>query len=253
MYPSDLTDKEWNLVEHYFTPIDTRGSGHKHEKKQIVDAIMYLVKGGIQWRMLPKDFPPWQTVYDHFSAWSKKGVWEKALDAINTRHRQKEGRNDDPSYGIIDSQSVKTQLDSEERGFDGGKKVKGRKRHIVVDILGNLLHVSVHAANYNDTQSGGPVLERAAEKNPTIEAFSGDAGYRGMCVNFVEGTLHLTLHISMRIKDEFAILPKRWIVERTFAWINNFRRLAKDVEVLTGTAENMIRIAMLKITLAKCV
>jgi putative transposase len=156
-----------------------------------------------------------------------------------------------PSYGIVDSQSTKTVAASEEIGIDGGKKVKGRKRHIVVDTLGHLLHVAVHAANVHDTKAAPSVLERAAEKHPGIKAFSADAGYRGTTVDFVEQHLGLACHISTKIKDTFAVLPKRWIVERTFAWLGNFRRLAKDVEILTGTAENMIRIAMLKITLAK--
>ncbi len=121
-----------------------------------------------------------------------------------------------------------------------------------MDTLGNLLHVAVHAANHSDTKAGCAVLERTAEKYPGIEAFSGDAGYRGTAVTFVEDALDLIMHISMKITDEFAVLPKRWIVERTFAWLGQFRRLAKDFEILTATAENIIRIAMLKITLAKC-
>jgi putative transposase len=156
-----------------------------------------------------------------------------------------------PSYGIIDSQSVKTIYASEERGIDGGKKVKGRKRHIIVDTLGNLLHVSVHKANEHDTKAGVAVFERVAEKYRTIKAFSGDAGYRGTSVTFVQDALQLKLNISTKIKDVFAVLPIRWIVERTFAWLGGFRRLAKDVEILTATAENMIRIAMLRLTLAK--
>ena len=156
-----------------------------------------------------------------------------------------------PSYAIIDSQSVKTVYASEERGFDGGKKIKGRKRHIIVDTLGNLLHVSVHKANINDTKAGVAVFERAAEKYPSIKAFSGDAGYRGTAVEFVEERLKLKLNISTKIKDVFAVLPIRWIVERTFAWLNGFRRLAKEVEILTATAENIFRIAMVRLTLAK--
>jgi putative transposase len=131
--------------------------------------------------------------------------------------------------------------------------VKGHKRHVVVDILGNLLHVEVHAANLSDTVRGCEVLRRAGEKHPSIEAFSGDAGYRGTAVCFVSEVLGLTLHISEKIVDGFAVLPKRWVVERTFAWLGHFRRLSKDFERLTATAENLIRIAMLKITLAKCV
>ena len=252
-YPSDLTDTEWDRIHHHFQPSDRRGRGCLHPRKLIVDAILYVVKSGCQWRMLPNDFPPWQTVYDHFSRWSKRGVWESALDQLNTLHRQAHARSVSPSYGIIDAQSVKTEYASEERGIDGGKKVKGRKRHIVVDILGNLLQVSVHAAHCADTVAGGPVMARAAEKHPSIDAFSGDAGYRGTAVKFVDETLGLVLHISTKIKDGWAVLPKRWVVERTFAWLGRFRRLSKDFEILTGTAENMIRIAMLKKTLANCV
>lgn len=160
-------------------------------------------------------------------------------------------KNAAPSYGVIDSQSVKTIYASEERGIDGGKKVKGRKRHIVVDTLGNLLHVKVHAANIHDTKAAPSILERVAEKHDTLTAFSGDAGYRGTAVAFVENTLGLELHISTKIKDTFAVLPKRWIVERTLAWLGHFRRLAKDVEILVATAENMIRIAMLRLVLDK--
>ena len=146
---------------------------------------------------------------------------------------------------------MKTVANSEERGIDGGKKVKGRKRHIVVDSAGNLLHVSVHAANVHDTKAAPRVLERAAEKYPSLKAFSADAGYRGTTYQYVTEVLNLECHISTKIKDVFTVLPKRWIVERTFAWLGNFRRLAKDVEILSCTAENIVRIAMLKITLAK--
>ena len=130
-----------------------------------------------------------------------------------------------------------------------GKKIKGRKRHIVVDILGNLLHVKVHAANIHDTKSACEVLDTVSKKYPSIQAFSADAGYCGTAVDYVDNELKLKLHISKRITDTFSILPKRWIVERTFAWIGNFRRLAKDFEIVTERAENFVRIAMMKITL----
>lgn len=252
MYQSDLSEAEWVRIKHHFEPKDRRGSGRKHARKAIVDAILYVTRGGIQWRQLPHDFPPWQTVYDHFSNWNKRGVWEAALEEVNQLHRTDKGKAATPGYGIIDSQSVKTQYASEERGIDGGKPVKGRKRHIVVDTPGNLLHVGVHAANQTDTKAAAPVLERTAEKYPRLEAFSGDAGYRGSAVSFVDETLQLTLHIATKLGEGFTVLPKRWIVERTFAWLGGFRRLAKDFEILTATAENFIRIAMLKITLAKC-
>ena len=252
-YPSDLNEAEWHLIQTCFEPPTKRGSASKHPKKQIVNAILYVLKGGITWRLMPNDFPPWQTVYDHFSRWNKRGVWETTLDKLNQLRRKKVGKTAKPSYAIIDAQSVKTQYASEARGIDGGKKVKGHKRHILVDTLGHLLHVNVHAANHSDTKAAQSVLARGAEKFPSLKAFSGDAGYSGTAVAFVEQTLGLQLHISKRIKDGWAVLPKRWIVERTFAWLNNFRRLSKDFEILTGTAENMARIAMIKITLAKCV
>jgi putative transposase len=236
-----------------FDPTSRRGSGCKHSKRTIVDAILYVLRGGIQWRLMPKDFPPWKTVYGHFSKWNKRGVWEKCLDRLNTLARKKAGRAALPSYGIIDAQSVKTQYASDERGIDGGKKVKGHKRHIVVDILGNLLHVRVHAANLSDTKSACDVLEAAVDKYPSLEAFSGDAGYRGSAVEFTSKKLGMTLHISEKIEGKWAVLPKRWVVERTFSWLGHFRRLSKDFEILPATAENMIRIAMLKITLAKCI
>ena len=133
-----------------------------------------------------------------------------------------------------------------------GKKIKGRKRHIIVDILGNLLHVKVHAANIHDTKASIAVFDAIQKKHPSIKSYSADEGYRGTAVEYVDQEMKLKLHISKKIKDTFAVLPKRWIVERTFAWLGNFRRLAKDFEILTERAENMIRIAMIKITLAVC-
>lgn len=252
-YASDLSDEEWELVKDIFKKRDNRGVKGKHKKRDIVDAILYVAKTGCQWYMLPNDYPNHKTVHDYFMNWSRNGIWEEALDRLNKIHRQKEGKNENPSYGIIDSQSVKTVTNSEDTGFDGGKKVKGRKRHIVVDTLGNLIAIVVHAANIHDTKGGREVLQQAAEKEPTIEAFSGDAGYRKTALEFVENVLNLKLHISERIKDIFAILPKRWIVERTFAWLGNYRRLSKDYEKLLISEENMVRIAMIRITIKKCV
>ncbi len=168
-----------------FDPISKRGNSHQHSKKTMVHAILYVVKGGIQWRLMPNDFPPWQTVYDHFNRWNKRAVWEKCLAKLTVLCRQKTGRCAVPGYGSIDAQSVKTRYASEERGIDGGKKVKGHKRHIVVDIPGNLLPVKVHAANMSATKSAGMVLAGVIDKYPSLKAFSGDAGYRGTAVDFV--------------------------------------------------------------------
>lgn len=250
-YHSDLTKPEWKLIRGFFARRASRGRKPTHPLRYILEAIFYLVRSGCQWRMLPRHFPAWQTVYGYFRRWNLNGIWEQVLDALNRKRRLRLGKKASPSYGIIDSQSVKTIYASEDIGIDGGKKTKGRKRHHVVDIDGHLLHVSVHAANTHDTKAAPAVLARVAEKFPRIEAFSADAGYRGTTVNYVVSRLKLACHISTKIKDGFAVLPKRWVVERTFAWIGNFRRLSKDYEILTGTAENIVRLAMIKIMLGK--
>lgn len=252
-YPSDLKEKEWDLIKDYFAQDRMFGRPLKYERKEIVNAIIYVTKTGCQWRQLPKDFPPFPVVYYYFKRWSMKGIWEKVLDQLNKKFRLSRGKKEHPSYGIVDSQSGKTQYGSEDRGIDGGKKIKGHKRHIGVDTLGCLHAVNVHAANEHDTKSGRRIFDRLVDKFPNIKGFSADAGYRGTAVEFVTKALGLTLDISTRIKDEWAILPKRWVVERTLSWINNFRRMAKDFEILTANAENFIRIAMIKIMLAKCI
>lgn len=127
-YPSDLSDSDWELIKDYFARTSKRGAVGEHDKRDVVNAILYVTRGGIQWRMLPRDFPPWQTVYDHYRNWCFRGVWEKVLDQLNELHRRKLGRNEKPSYGIIDSQSTKTQYANEDRGYDGGKKNEGKKK-----------------------------------------------------------------------------------------------------------------------------
>jgi putative transposase len=170
---------------------------------------------------------------------------------------KKNSRRATPSYGIVDWQSAKAACASEGRGYDGNKKTKGRKRHIVVETLGNLIQL-VHAVNEHDSKPGCDVLKASADKHDTLEAFSGDADYRGTAVEFVETALKLKLHISYlcplgKRSRAFAVLPTRWMVERTFAWLGNYRRLPKDFEILTRSTENLVRIAMTQITLAKWV
>ena len=174
------------------------------------------------------------------------------VGSIASNSSKNKGRTETPSYGIIHSQSVKTQYASHDRGFDGHKKVKGRKRHGVVDILGHLVAIVVHSATQSDTVAGCQVLAKASHKHKTINAFSGDQGYPGTAVKFGQKELGLSLTISVKKAGGFPVLPKPWVVERTFAWLGHFRRLAKDFEILTSTAENGIRLAMLQITIAKC-
>jgi putative transposase len=188
--PSDLKGEEWSRIEHHFQSQDRRGHASKHPRKQIVDAILYIVKTGAQGGCPPKDFPPRQTVYDHFRRWNQRGVWEAAL---GTRHRKKTSgsRPQLRNHRFAERQNPARQRRPGDRWR---QTVKGRKRHIVVDILGNLLYVQVHAAHLHDIVGGCEVLRRATEKHPSLEAFSGDAGYRGTTVRFVEEQLTLALH-----------------------------------------------------------
>jgi putative transposase len=175
----------------------------------------------------------------------------ESLRSVGKKNRVNEKRNESPSYGIIDSQSVKTIYSSDERGIDGGKKVKGRKRHIVVDVMGNLLAVVVHAANIHDTMSGIDPAYLAFELYPTIKAFCGDAGYRGTFIDDVDEYLGLRVDISERISSKFEVIPKRWVVERTFAWMGYSRRLSKDYEITTDSAEAMVMISHIHTLLKK--
>jgi len=204
-YPSDLTDKQWEIIEPFF-PL---GNKSAYNKRALVNAVFYIEKTGCQWRQLPHDYPPYSTVWSFFRRARDNGLWERINDALVKETRKKAGREESPTYGIIDSQSAKTVAASEERGIDGGKKVKGRKRHIVVDIMGNLLAVVVHAANIRDTKSGIGPAKKAFEKYPTIEKFCGDEGYRKSFEEDVLAQLGLDVDISKRIAPVFVIIPKR--------------------------------------------
>ena len=174
--PSDLTDQQWKLVRGHLRRPDPRGAREAHAPRVIVNAILYVLRTGCQWRLLPNDFPPWPTVYGRYRRWCLRGCWERALDALNASSRRKAGRAGSPSCAIVDSQSVRTACASHERGIDGGKKVKGRKRHISTDTPGNLPRVSVHAANIHDTTAGPAVFRATLDKHPSIEAFSANEG-----------------------------------------------------------------------------
>lgn len=243
-YQGDLSDSQWDLLSGYFS-VGNYGNRRKHSVRELVNATLYLVESGCQWRMLPKDFPPFSTVFTFYSRCKARGIWEKINDDLIKMDRLKNGSNASPSFGIIDSQSTKTTGAAECRGIDGGKKIKGRKCHIVVDTEGHMLYVKVHAANVHDTIAGGVVFEETTQKYPTLLGVCGDDGYRGTFVNFVTNTLHKTVKISKRISKTWAVIAKRWIVERTFSWLNHFRRLAKDFEISTRSEENIVIIAHL--------
>ena len=185
-YPTDLTDAQWSEIEPLYSGMRNR----KWSKRELTNAVLYIVKTGCQWRQLPHDFPPYQTVYSFFSRGAKSGLWEKILAHLVEKIRKDAGKSAEPHYALIDSQSVKTVADNEKRGIDGGKKAKGRKRHAVIDTMGNLLGIVVHAANIHDTKSGILAAQKACKKYPSIQAFCADAGYRGTCIDEVKVTLH---------------------------------------------------------------
>lgn len=247
-YPSDLTDKQWDLIKPHFI-YGKYGNRSKHEKKDLVNAVFYINKTGCQWRYLPKEYPHWKTVYSFYKRARDKKTWEEILRYVVEEDRQRMGKYKEPTYSIIDSQSVKTTGSAEDRGIDGGKKTKGRKRHIVTDTQGHMLHVKVHAANIHDTVAGCDVFREATEKYPSLKGVCADAGYCKTMEEYVRERLNKTIEISKRITKEWVILAKRWIVERTFAWLNNFRRLSKDYEIAINSAENMVMIAHLRLLL----
>jgi putative transposase len=246
-YPTDLTDTQWQFIEKILNDNRKRS----HTLREIWNSILYLVKTGCQWRMLPHDFPHWSAVYYYLKKWKLNGVFEEVLDALNARERTLHGKQIDPSVGIIDSQSVKSaNTCGQEVGYDAGKKVRGRKRHIVTDTLGCLLFVLVHGADVQDRNGIKLVLPLLKYKFlGSIKTIIADGGYSGQpIVDWVKERFKWKLLIVKRDeRTKFKVLPKRWIVERTLAWISYSRRSARDYEKLTDTSQSMTQLAMIRI------
>ena len=247
LYPTDLTDTQWQFIEKIVNDKRKR----QHNLRVVWNAMLYLVKTGCQWRMLPKDYPHWSAVYYYFKKWKESGLFEDVLDKLNQRERKRHKKKEGPSVGIIDSQSVKTaHTCSQDVGYDAGKKIKGRKRHIVTDTLGCLILVLVHGADVQDRNGIKLVLPLLKQKFwVTIKAIIADGGYSGQpIVEWVKQQFGWVLQIIKRDEAaKFKALPKRWIVERTLAWISYSRRSSRDYEKLTDTSQTITQLSMIRI------
>lgn len=246
-YTSDLTDEQWTIIQPLL-PLEEDGPGRPIEldMRQVVNAIFYVVRTGCQWANLPSNYPNYNSVYYHYRKWCLDGTWRRVNTALRKLDRQRRGRSPDPTAGAIDTQSVKTTEAGGERGYDAGKKINGRKRHIAVDTLGNLLEVVVHAASVQDYHGARLLLEKLCEIVASLQKLWADGIYKkdGL-VEWIRQAFNIVLEIVERPTGQvgFQLLPHRWVVERTFAWLGRYRRLSKDYERCTKSSEGVIYIA----------
>ena len=279
-YLTDLSDAEYACLKSYLPPPHPTGRPRLHELREIVDAIFYIVRSGCAWRLLPHEFPPWQTIYHYFRLWRLDGTWERIHTALRERLRSAVGRNPQPSAAILDSQSVRTSVVGGVRGYDGAKKINGRKRHVLVDTLGLVLKATVHAADIQDRAAVPLVLDGLPRDFPRLEHVWVDKGYTGSGKTWIEDHLgwrvEVVQHAPLRrsgllgrldpsapygVRLEYmrlpaqrgfrGALPRRWVVERTFAWFCHSRRFSRDYERLCSTGEALIYIAMERLMLRR--
>ena len=246
-YPTNVSDSQWQIISKFLDVTRSR----KYSLREIVNAILYIVKTGCQWRMLPGDFAPWKLVYYYFSCWKKSDFFEIIHESLVEKVRVLEGKKEEPTVGIIDAQSVKnTLVSSEDKGFDAGKKIKGIKRHIIVDTLGLVLAVVIQGASVQDRDGAVDVVNKMLASWKKVIKIFADGGYRGELIKTIKTKFKIELEIIKR--DElhtFKILPKRWIVERTFAWMDTNRRNSKNYERLNNTSVAMAHLSAIRIML----
>lgn len=250
-YPTDISDNQWQFIK---KTLNFNERKRKYDLRIIWNAIMYLVKTGCQWRLLPNDFPKWELVYYYYSKWANAEDFDLLLSKLRERIRLKRNQNREPSLGIMDSQSVRWGNNRSLNGYDGNKKVKGIKRHIVVDKNGFLLAVMVTVANVYDGKAVGFLMRTLSYLLSPVKVILADGGYRGEIIEEVKIKFGYLIKVVMRSdekKTDFMPISKRWIIERTFSWFDNDRRLCRNYELLMENSENMVKLSTIKNLLNK--